>query len=240
MNKWKTFSTLFCSFFFYGLRIVVCQGQIGYSHGEIACSRNCFVLQGGRGKGQSSRNWTRWWHFLCFGSASAELQWLQERKTSSWSMGLRPFARRCVALNQHQVHTCPALWLAARVALCFPAFPCLFLSCQSRNKETPHANRLPLKATRLLTVGEDWRPSGVTASEKSWGANHFTLFFFHLKTHRYPFAWQSSVTLTQIQWQLGTFRLLERCFWCTSQGCLENNNVWFEEASRHIASGCNK
>lgn len=52
--------------------------------------------------------------------------------------------------------------------------------------------------------------------------------------------WKKAITLTQMRWQLGIFRVFEGCFWCTSQPCLENNNVWFETASRHIASGCNK
>lgn len=102
----------------------------------------------------------------------------------------------------------------------------------------PHAKRLLLTATHVLTVGRmnarvEWQHR-----RQSWGAtiSQCWVFFFHLKMQRYSFAWQSSITLTQIHWQLRIFR----CFWCTSQGCLENNNVWFEEASRHIASGCNK
>lgn len=65
--------------------------------------------------------------------------------TPSWSTGLRPFTRQRVALNQHKVCTCPALlWLFA--------FPLVvsFLS----NLLQPHANRLPLNATRLLSVGK--------------------------------------------------------------------------------------
>ncbi len=55
-----------------------------------------------------------------------------------------------------------------------------------------------------------------------------------------PRAGHNAITLTQIQWQLGIFRILKCRFWCATQPCLENNNVWFEEASRHIAWGYNK
>lgn len=167
---------------------------------------------------------------------SAELPWLQEGEPLPGQQGC--------ALSQDSVspwtNTNSGHVLRFGLRLCWLcAFP--LVVCFLSNLLQPHANCLPLNAKHWL-----WGRSVATWSDSithKIGEQPFrtvVFFFFHLEMQRYLFAWQSSVTLTQIKWQLRTFQLLERCFWCTSQGCLENNNVWFEKASRHIASGCNK